>query len=105
CALPGFVVCVPSDEHTMRAAVRAASAHSGPVYLRLGRPKAYIVHEPSVHFEFGRSIQLRDGTALTIVANGLLVAQALIAADTLSKRGVEARVLDMHTVKPLDSAA
>jgi len=105
CALPGFVVCVPSDEHTMRAAVRAAAAHSGPVYLRLGRPKAYIVHEPSVHFEFGRSIQLRDGTALTIVANGLLVAQALIAADTLSKRGVEARVLDMHTVKPLDSAA
>ena len=105
CALPGFVVCVPSDEHTMRAAVRAAAAHSGPVYLRLGRPKAYIVHEPSVHFEFGRSIQLRDGTALTIVANGLLVAQALIAADTLSKRGVEVRVLDMHTVKPLDSAA
>ena len=105
CALPGFVVCVPSDEHTMRAAVRAAAAHSGPVYLRLGRPKAYIVHEPSVHFEFGRAIELRDGKALTIVANGLLVAQALIAADTLSKRGVEARVLDMHTVKPLDSAA
>jgi transketolase len=105
CALPGFVVCVPSDEHTMRAAVRAAAKHQGPVYLRLGRPKAYIVHEPSVHFELGRSIQLRDGTALTIVANGLLVAQALIAADTLSKRGIEARVLDMHTVKPLDSAA
>ena len=105
CALPGFVVCVPSDEHTMRAAVRAAAAHAGPVYLRLGRPKAYIVHEPSVHFEFGRAIELRDGKALTIVANGLLVAQALIAADILSKRGVEARVLDMHTVKPLDSAA
>jgi len=105
CALPGFVVGVPSDEHTMRAAVRAAAKHQGPVYLRLGRPKAYIVHEPSVHFELGRSIQLRDGTALTIVANGLLVAQALIAADTLSKRGIEARVLDMHTVKPLDSAA
>lgn len=105
CALPGFVVCVPSDEHSMRAAVRAAIEHDGPVYLRLGRPKAYIVHEPSVGFEFGRSIQLRDGTALTIVANGLLVAQALVAADTLSKRGVEARVLDMHTVKPLDAAA
>lgn len=105
CALPGFVVCVPSDEHTMRAAVRTAAEHQGPVYLRLGRPKAYIVHEPSVHFEFGRAIELRDGTALTIVANGLLVAQALIAADTLSKRGIEVRVLDMHTVKPLDSAA
>jgi transketolase len=105
CALPGFVVCIPSDEHTMRAAVRAAAAHQGPVYLRLGRPKAYIVHEPSVHFEFGRAIELRNGNALTIVANGLLVAQSLIAADTLSRRGVEARVLDMHTVKPLDTAA
>ncbi len=105
CALPGFVVCIPSDEHTMRAAVRAAVELDGPVYLRLGRPKAFVVHEPSVHFEFGHAIQVRDGNALTIVANGLLVAQALVAADTLSKRGIEARVLDMHTVKPLDSAA
>jgi len=105
CALPGFVVCIPSDEHSMRAAVRAAAEHKGPVYLRLGRPKAYIVHEPGVGFEFGRSIQLRDGNALTIVANGLLVAQALVAADTLSKRGIEARVIDMHTVKPIDAAA
>jgi transketolase len=105
CALPGFVVCIPSDEHTMRAAVRAAAAHDGPVYLRLGRPKTFVVHDESVHFEFGRSIQLRDGNALTIVANGLLVAQGLIAADALSKRGIEARVLDMHTVKPLDASA
>ncbi len=105
CALPGFIVCIPSDEHTMRAAVRAAAEHEGPVYLRLGRPKTYVVHDESVHFEFGRSIELRDGHALTIVANGLLVAQALIAADTLARRGIEARVLDMHTVKPLDTAA
>jgi transketolase len=105
CALPGFIVCIPSDEHTMRAAVKAAAAHDGPVYLRLGRPKTHVVHERDVHFEFGRSIQLRDGNALTIVANGLLVAQALMAADTLAKKGVEARVLDMHTVKPLDTAA
>jgi transketolase len=105
CSLPGFIVCIPSDEHTMRAAVREAAAHDGPVYLRLGRPKTYIVHEPGVHFEFGHSIEVRDGHDLTIVANGLLVAQALIAADTLSKRGIEARVIDMHTVKPLDTAA
>ena len=105
CALPGFIVCVPSDEHSMRAAVKAAAAHDGPVYLRLGRPKAHVVHERNVHFEFGRSIQLRDGHALTIVANGLLVAQALMAADALAKKGVEARVLDMHTIKPLDTAA
>ena len=105
CALPGFVVCVPSDEHTMRAAVRAAAEHDGPVYLRLGRPKTQIVHEAGVHFEFGHSIEVRDGHSLTIVANGLLVSQALLAADTLAKKGIEARVIDMHTVKPLDTAA
>ncbi len=105
CALPGFVVCVPSDEHTMRAAVRAAVELDGPVYLRLGRPKTQIVHEAGVHFEFGHSIEVRDGHDLTIVANGLLVAQSLIAADTLAKRGIEARVIDMHTIKPLDVAA
>ena len=105
CALPGFVVCIPSDEHTMRAAVRAAAEHDGPVYLRLGRPKTQIVHEAGVHFEFGHSIEVRDGHSLTIVANGLLVAQALLAADTLARKGIEARVIDMHTVKPLDTAA
>jgi transketolase len=105
CALPGFIVCIPSDEHTMHAAVRAAAEHEGPVYLRLGRPKTYVVHEAGVHFEFGRSIQVRDGHDLTIVANGLLVAQALMAADTLAKNGVEARVIDMHTIKPIDAAA
>lgn len=105
CALPGFVVCVPSDEHLMTAAVHAAAAHDGPVYLRLGRPKAPIVHEPGVDFAFGRATPLRDGDDLTIVANGLLVSQAVLAADELSNRGIEARVLDMHTVKPIDREA
>jgi transketolase len=105
CALPGFVVCIPADEHAMRAAVHAAAAHDGPVYLRLGRPKAPIVHDPSVRFEFGKAIQLRDGDAVTIVANGLLVAEALLAAEELATRGIQARVLDVHTVKPMDHAA
>jgi len=105
CALPGFVVCIPSDENTMRAAVHAAAEHDGPVYLRLGRPKTHVVHEANVHFEFGHAIEARDGHDLTIVANGLLVAQALMAADTLAAKGVTARVLDMHTIKPLDTAA
>jgi transketolase len=105
CALPGFIVCIPADEHAMRAAVHAAAQHDGPVYLRLGRPKAPIVHDPSVRFEFGKAIQLRDGDALTIVANGLLVAEALLAAEELATRGIEARVLDVHTVKPMDHAA
>jgi len=105
CALPGFIVCIPSDEHTMKAAVHAAAAHQGPVYLRLGRPKAPVVHTADVQFAFGKAIQLREGRALTIIANGLLVAQALIAAAELSARGIEARVLDMHTVKPIDAEA
>jgi transketolase len=104
-ALPGFVVCVPADEHAMYAAVRAAAVHDGPVYLRLGRPKAPIVHDPALRFAFGTAIELRDGDALTIVANGLLVAEALIAAQELASRGIEARVLDMHTVKPIDRDA
>jgi transketolase len=105
CALPGFIVCIPCDEIAMTAAVRAAAAHQGPVYLRLGRPKAPIVHEAGIEFAFGRAITVRDGDALTIVANGLLVAQALVAADRLSDRGINARVLDMHTVKPIDADA
>jgi transketolase len=105
CALPGFVVCVPADEHAMHAAVLAAARHDGPVYLRLGRPKALIVHEPGMELEFGRAITMRDGDTLTIVANGLLVAQALLAADELASRGMDARVLDVHTVKPIDHDA
>jgi len=105
CALPGFIVCIPSDEHSMKAAVHAAAAHQGPVYLRLGRPKAPVVHAPDVKFAFGRAIQLRDGRDVTIVANGLLVAQSLMAAAALSARGIEARVLDMHTIKPIDADA
>ena len=105
CALPGFIVCIPADEYSMKAAVREATTHAGPVYLRLGRPKAPIVHEPGVHFEFGKAIQLRDGDTLTIVANGLLVGEAVLAAEELASRGIRARVLDMHTVKPLDDAA
>ncbi len=105
CALPGFVVCIPADEHAMKKAVHAAAAHPGPVYLRLGRPKAHVLYGPDVEFEFGRAIQLRDGKDLTIVANGLLVAQAVMAADTLAEKGIEARVLDMHTVKPIDREA
>jgi transketolase len=102
CALPGFVVCIPCDEIAMTAAVHTAAAHQGPVYLRLGRPKAPIVHDAGIDFTFGRAITVRDGDALTIVANGLLVAQALVAADRLGDRGINARVLDMHTVKPID---
>ncbi|HSJ16154.1 MAG TPA: transketolase C-terminal domain-containing protein [Longimicrobiales bacterium] len=105
CALPGFVVCVPSDEHQMRAAVRAAYEHDGPVYIRSGRPKAPLIYgETPRDFAFGRGVQLRDGADLTLIANGLMVAAALVAAEQLAADGITVRVIDMPTVKPLDEA-
>jgi transketolase len=106
-ALPGFAVLVPADEVATQQAVRAMIEHQGPVYLRVGRPRAPVVYpQPSdCPFQIGTAIQLRDGADLTIVANGLMVAAALEAHDILAERGVRARVLDMATVKPLDEAA
>ncbi|HEX6134638.1 MAG TPA: transketolase C-terminal domain-containing protein, partial [Longimicrobiales bacterium] len=104
CALPDFVVCVPSDEHQMRGAVRAALEHDGPVYIRSGRPKAPLVYDATPAFSFGTAARLREGSDVTIIANGLLVAAALLAADELSRDGIGARVVDMATVKPLDEA-
>ncbi|HEX2166172.1 MAG TPA: transketolase C-terminal domain-containing protein [Longimicrobiales bacterium] len=105
CALPDFVVCVPSDEHQMRAVVKAAFEHNGPVYIRSGRPKAPLIYDATPDFAFGRAAKLREGSDLTIIANGLLVASALVAAERLARDGIEARVIDMACVKPLDEDA
>lgn len=106
CSLPGFVVIVPADEASTKAATKAILDHKGPVYLRTGRPgvpKLYL-DEPAP-FTIGKANTLRDGTDLTIVANGLMVSSALDAAESLAGSGINARVLDMHTVKPLDRDA
>ena len=100
--LPGFVVIVPADEPITRKAVPVIADHVGPVYMRTGRPKVPIVYEDDCTFEIDRANVLREGNDVALIANGLLVAQALIAADRLSAKGIEARVIDMHTVKPLD---
>jgi transketolase len=102
CALAGFVVLVPADEKSTRAAVRAAYAHDGPVYVRTGRPKAPIVYQDGVDFTIGRAITVREGGDITLAANGLLVAAAVGAADALAKDGIRARVLDLASTKPLD---
>lgn len=105
CSLPGFVVCVPSDEHQMRAAVKAAYAHDGPVYIRSGRPKAPLVYnEEPASFAFGKASRVREGTDVTVIANGLMVAAALVAHEQLAGEGISVRVVDMATVKPLDEA-
>jgi transketolase len=103
CALPHFVVCVPSDEHQMRAAVKAAYEHDGPVYIRSGRPKAPLVYEATpTDFVFGKAKRLREGQDVTIIANGILVAAGLVAAAKLAEEGIGVRVVDMATVKTLD---
>ncbi len=106
CALPGFTVIVPADDESAKAATTAMLEYKGPVYLRVGRPDVPRVYVAgSVPFTIGKANQLRDGTDLTIVANGLMVAPALDAAEALAGSGIKARVLDMHTVKPIDQAA
>jgi len=104
-SLPGFTVIIPADEVETREAVRAASKYYGPVYIRVGRPKAPIVYPNGCDFRIGKSNKLREGKDLTIIANGLLVAEALEAAHELEKERIEAAVIDMHTVKPLDEGA
>src|SRR5690606_24042188 len=85
CSLPGFVVCSPCDERQTRAAVRAAYHHEGPVYLRVGRPKAPLIYdgEDLSDFRFGKAYRLREGTEATVIANGMLVGAALVAHDAL----------------------
>jgi transketolase len=105
CSLPGFIVISPADEAATKALVRAAAAHVGPVFIRTGRLKAPLIYAPDQKFEIGKSIELAEGKDVAIIANGLMVAQALLAADTLEGEGISARVIDMHTVKPLDRDA
>jgi transketolase len=105
CSLVGFVVISPADEVSTKALVRAAAAYIGPVFIRTGRPKAPIVYEAGQKFEIGKAIQVIEGSDATIVANGLLLAEAIRAAETLEAEGLSVRVVDMHTVKPLDRDA
>src|SRR5579872_2097496 len=102
CSLPGFTVLSPADEVSMRALVHAVVAHNGPVFIRSGRPKAPIIYAPDQQFQIGQAIQLTDGKDLTIMAHGLLVAEALRAQEVLESEGIAARVIDMYSIKPLD---
>lgn len=104
CALPGFTVAMPADEVATAALVRAAAEHYGPVYLRVSRPKAPRIYGPGERFSFGRAKTLSDGNDVTVVANGLMVAVACEAAELAERRGVDVRVIDCHTAKPLDEA-
>ena len=101
--IPGMVVLNPADHYEMLAAVKAAAQHNGPVYLRLGRLAVESVHNnDDYHFELGKGITLRDGKDITIAATGLMVGEAVKAAKSLEAQGIDARVIDIHTIKPLD---
>ena len=102
--IPGMVVLNPADHYEMLAAVKAAAAYEGPVYIRLGRLAVESVHNNDDYtFELGKGITLRDGKDITVVATGLLVQEAVKAAKALEAAGIDARVLDIHTIKPLDT--
>ena len=102
-SIPGMVVMSPADDVEAKAMVKAAYDHNGPVYMRFSRFGAPVIHDAgSFTFEIGKGEVLRDGTDVALIANGLLVAEALAAADILAQQGISARVIDMATVKPLD---
>ncbi len=103
-AIPGMLVCSPCDGNEMRLAVRALMEYDGPAYLRLQRlsTKVFTDELDNYSFRLGKGCTLRDGGDISIIANGLMVGMALEAADILSSQGIQARVIDIHTLKPLD---
>ena len=103
-AIPGMVVINPSDDVEAHAAVAAACEYEGPVYLRFGRLAVPVINDrPDYKFEIGKGVTLREGKDLTIIATGLPVAASLEAAEMLEKDGISAKVINIHTIKPLDT--
>ena len=102
--IPGMLVCCPCDGNEMRQAVEALINYEGPAYLRLGRPATEIDTDEieGYKFELGKGVTLRDGKDVTIIATGIMVPMALKAAELLKEENIDARVIDMHTIKPLD---
>ena len=101
--IPGMVVINPSDDVEARAAVRAAYEHEGPVYMRFGRLAVPVINDrPDYKFELGKGVVLREGKDLTIIATGLPVSNCLDAAEKLAADGIDAKVINIHTIKPLD---
>lgn len=102
-AIPGMVVINPSDDVEARAAVKAAYEHVGPVYLRFGRLAVPVINDEATYkFELGKGVELKDGKDCTIIATGLCVSESLEAAKMLADKGIDAQVINIHTIKPLD---
>jgi transketolase len=104
CALPSFTVVVPADAVEAAEAIKVAASEYGPFYIRLSRPKTPIVYPEGYHFTLGKAVTMRQGKDATVIAMGIMVAKALEAADSLARQGIDCRVINMHTLKPLDEA-
>jgi transketolase len=105
CSLPGFTVIVPADAIETKQAIRAVASLQGPCYVRLVRGKLPLVYDSSYRFEIGKATTMKQGKDATVIAIGVMVAPALEAAATLAKEGIDCRVLNMSTLKPIDAAA
>lgn len=105
CSLAGFTVLSPADDVSMTKLIHLAAAHFGPMFIRAGRAKCPVIYSPDQTFEIGKAVQLIDGSDVTLIATGLLVAESIRAAEILEAEGISARVIDIHTIKPLDRDA
>jgi transketolase len=103
-SIPGMTIICPADAIEAEAAVKAAYHHQGPVYLRFGRLAVPVFHEEGFEFQIGKGEVMRDGTDVAIIANGLLVYEAVQAGEMLAEQGINAMIINMSTVKPLDEA-
>ena len=105
CSLVGLTVIVPADAIETAEVIKYAVATEGPMHIRLGRPKLPLIYDSSYSFNVGKAVTMREGGSVTIIANGLMLGCSIEAADKLAKEGIACRVLNMHTLSPIDEAA
>ncbi|QEK11457.1 transketolase family protein [Crassaminicella thermophila] len=101
-AIPNMVVLNPADAVSAKKAVFAMAEYDGPVYSRFGRAAVPVIYDEDMEFEIGKGIEVKEGKDVTIIATGIMVAEALEARELLLKEGIKARVIDIHTIKPID---
>ncbi|MEE1223919.1 MAG: transketolase family protein [Clostridia bacterium] len=101
-SIPGMVIINPADDREAKAAVKAAIDHQGPVYMRFGRLAVEEINDENYKFELGKGVTVKDGSDVTLIGTGLMVAEAIEAAKMLEEEGISARVINIHTIKPID---
>lgn len=100
--IPGVVILNPGDPVEIKKATHAMAAHIGPVYMKIGSPDMPILHGEDYHFEIGKGVEMKPGSDITLIGTGTVLQRAFEAAEILAKKGIHARLIDIHTIKPLD---